>query len=969
MRTSRHIGKWSITALVAMALAALVLMASCQEPASQVPGSASITVHVADATDSKTITPSGGVDVSHYRVTIDNVAEDVHMTSGHLEKDTSFTANNVPAGMWTATVDAYVKNGDAGMDSDYVHVATATSAETRVVAGEQAVLTVMLDSLLDSLSGSISVTLLLPSELDDEGTPFWYSYSIRGTGQRSGVSISHDERMPARTGADGACTIPISDPLEQGSYLLTLKVFDSADASTTFVERTGVEVMRLLPGLEASGTVNLDSQVISEEGFSIDITDTTGDLLVPRTEDGEILYEIDATGTLTPFTITLSEPVPAGFVLQWYVDGDETEAESTDDRSFTMSIAKGMHSVIGIMRDDAASMSVGSVVFDIEVKAAVEITSPFQTFAWPDFSMTDVDDNTNVRDTITPVVSDFETALLAADIYSSSTVSVQEGEMGFSDVDRWKDLVEDFASVLRTAGGYNNYYNGPVLSSYAYSFEDFLIETFGNGFMPMKDVDLISLPPSFSQWVPLIRLESDQRTIAIKPDEAAVLGKGHEFAFELDEANPSFRLVDGALYTADMTTLVSVPKGRDTFRVADGVTRIAPAAFLLDTTIREVDLNDVLEIGDGAFAFCYSLEHCDLSNIEKLGRASFAFCYSLQEMNLSSSIQEIPDYCFAATYSLVMVRLPENIRDIGSGAFANLVWDRTSDYPKPRTVIFETGYEQVSAAMIPVGISSNLPFQWNRLERIVLKDLSSLLLLGSANLGFISEEDVPEIYFMGDMTPIRICSSTSYSYPPSGLPFHLLYPLQGAWAPRIWFAESVQDTWTIISAMESERSIAQFREEYQEFVVKAMAYKYLLEQVLSSDLEYDGHMTSPGIPFYYSIFGSFWRYSSILEGYGLNVLKDEAKPSLLFESDGNEMLEMMKGMSSQYPSTVVDPIPVERIEQILKEELEDFDVDLDVALDEIAEYVQYLIPEQMTLSFDYSRMFNVEFDVPAPGWL
>lgn len=373
MRTSRHIGKWSITALVAMALAALVLMASCQEPASQVPGSASITVRVADATDSKTITPSGGVDVSHYRVTIDNVAEDVHMTSGYLEKDTSFTANNVPEGMWTATVDAYVKNGDAGTDSDYVHVATATSAETRVVAGEQAVLTVTLDSLLDSLSGGISITLLLPSELDDEGTSFWYSYSIRGTGQRSGVSISHDERRPARTGADGACTIPISEPLEQGSYLLTLKVFDSADASTTFVERTGVEVMRLLPGLEASGTVNLDSQVISEEGFSIDITDTTGDLLVPRTEDGRSLYEIDATGTLTPFTVTLSEPVPAGFVLQWYVDGDETEAESTDGRSFTMSIAKGMHSVIGIMRDDSSAMSVGSVSFNMDVKTDVII--------------------------------------------------------------------------------------------------------------------------------------------------------------------------------------------------------------------------------------------------------------------------------------------------------------------------------------------------------------------------------------------------------------------------------------------------------------------------------------------------------------------------------------------------------------------------------------------------------------------
>ena len=210
----------------------VMLLASCQE-ANNNPeaGTAkSITVRVADMTGAKTITPSGEVDVTHYKITVKNTAEDINKTSDYLAKGEAFMVKNVPAGLWTATVDAYVLNSG----SNYVKVASATSAETRVEGGEEATLTVTLDELDDSVSGDVTVTLNMPSELDDDGDTFYYTYTIAGTGQRSSYSYTTQSPLEGSTGADGNAVITIDadgidQVLNQGSYLLTVTVFDKRD--------------------------------------------------------------------------------------------------------------------------------------------------------------------------------------------------------------------------------------------------------------------------------------------------------------------------------------------------------------------------------------------------------------------------------------------------------------------------------------------------------------------------------------------------------------------------------------------------------------------------------------------------------------------------------------------------------------------------------------------------------------------
>ena len=382
---SSNVKKHFVTAfMLVAALLCVIPLASCSEPDQSVPGSADITVRVTDNTNAKTITPSGNVDVSHYKITVKNEAEGINTTSGWLEKGESFTVTNVPAGLWTATVDAYVKNGSTGTDADYVKVATASSSETRVVADTQAVLTVTLSTLDDSLSGDVTVTLDMPAELDDNGDTFYYTYTIAGTGQRSSYGYTMNTPVQGSVNASGNGTLvidtdAISPVLNQGSYLLTVTVFDKATEAESDVVRKGVEIMRLLPGLAASGEINLDSQIINEEGFQVAISDKIGDKL----DLGSASF--NAEGFQKDFAITVNyNGISTSTPVDVYLDGvkktvttDYTAVPGSGNVVFTFtSVEEGRHVVTFILDEADTQLGVGSLTVEVNVPAEIEFV-PF----------------------------------------------------------------------------------------------------------------------------------------------------------------------------------------------------------------------------------------------------------------------------------------------------------------------------------------------------------------------------------------------------------------------------------------------------------------------------------------------------------------------------------------------------------------------------------------------------------------
>ena len=396
--------KGRIAAAFLAALMVLMAFTACNPSANESRVVDELTVSVVDRTDgAKTISPSGEVNITHYKITVKNAAEDIEQTSEWLQKGESYTVSNVPAGLWTATVDAYVKNGTAGTDADYIYIATATSAETRITADGDNEIQVVLNDILDTASGNITVTLDMPAELDDENDQFWYTYEIAGTGSRDGVSYSMSTRTQGTVGASGQATITINaddllgtgSDLLQGSYVLTVTIYDSADAGTTNVTRTGVEVMRLLSGLAASGTINLDTQVVNEEGFLVLVDDSIGDKIVIAADDfvDNTANEIDGSKPFN-FDITFSEAsglAGADVTIRGFLDGEELNAstspytfttsttdpamsEGADIRTIFSGLPGGQHVLTYVISENGTQIGVGSLTILAKVKADITIT-------------------------------------------------------------------------------------------------------------------------------------------------------------------------------------------------------------------------------------------------------------------------------------------------------------------------------------------------------------------------------------------------------------------------------------------------------------------------------------------------------------------------------------------------------------------------------------------------------------------
>ena len=247
-----------------------------------------------------------------------------------------------------------------------------------VKAGESATLSVTLDTLLDAHSGDITITLNMPAGLDTESASFYYTYTIAGTGQRSEFSYALPSPQQGTVDASGNGTIVIDADtigLYQGSYLITVTAFDQATEGASSIVRKGVEVMRLVAGLPASGEISLDSQIISDEGFQVAVTDKIGN----RLDLGNATYDSfaeDMTITVDYSAVSTDTPVAV------YVDGEkktsETDYTATPSGSsvafkFT-SMASGRHIVTFILDEADTELGVGSLTVEVNIPTDINIT-------------------------------------------------------------------------------------------------------------------------------------------------------------------------------------------------------------------------------------------------------------------------------------------------------------------------------------------------------------------------------------------------------------------------------------------------------------------------------------------------------------------------------------------------------------------------------------------------------------------
>ena len=959
MRTYRIVPR------VLAALAAVMLvfgLASCQEPQNNITGTTgTLSVRVIDTTDAKTISPEGNVDVSHYVITLHNDAEGIHKASGYIAKNETFSISGVPAGTWYATVEAYVER-DAGR---YLRIAESQSAAQLVYGSQDALFSITLDSLLDELSGYVSLTLVMPPELRNGS--FNWSWTMTGLGDRSGTTFSceSDEMMKASDG-EAAFSIPAVDPdgkgtgsLLQGSYLLEFSIYDGADYDSSTTKRKAADVMRLLSGEAAYGTLDFHSDEIFEGELLITVQDDIGNQIRPETSDGETVYELDWDEEGTDFSVSFTDGGILGYDLTWYLDGTEAEVVPDGDGTWTFSdLGKGRHTLIAIVIDPAHEMAVGSlsIVVDVAMNPSIGTKVPELPDHTADMEPSPEipqefypEPDTGLTDTV-GLVETMLTSPIGGVISSTPEIVVNEGETGFADA----------AEHTETVGRYV----GMILDSYTGDISDMFDDILGNrGVIGMNNTDTITIPASFTDMPMPIRLESGKQLILAQPEDAKKLSSSHQFRFEVDPDNPMYVSVDGALYSKDMKILYSAPKGSESFKVDERTERIAYGAFLLDPDIRQVDISNVTAIEGGAFAFCYNLETINLENVTELGVASFAFCYSLDNVEFSDRLTSIPANCFSSTHSLD-VRIPSSVRSIGDSAFASINDGSMTGYPE-RSIVFE------GTGAMDWGY---VPFQYSNFGKVGVTDMEQFAAVfgGDRSDYFMT---IPDIAVLGDGSLSEYADMLVE-----------LIMLGEFWVSRE--ATSPETAMTLVGAMfgglmngsspflplgynlEAGELASEFQMAMIQAVVMEVAYDELLpiySQNMGSDIP------EPIAEWYMQRMLN--AYKNALREFGVDLGGNPHIMAVNFESGGSRPSSIFGSYASMMDEPMrqtitVEPVTEEMVDEFVSLLAEQVSFELtDAQMRDVMAVLDYWIPAttEFTRSLDTSRLYTT--GNPEPDWL
>lgn len=143
-------------------------------------------------------------------------------------------------------------------------------------------------------------------------------------------------------------------------------------------------------------------------------------------------------------------------------------------------------------------------------------------------------------------------------------------------------------------------------------------------------------------------------------------------AYEIDEDNPYYTVVDGVVFSKDLRTLVAFPSAypKKHYSVPDTTITIVSHAFS-DAQIESIDLPDGLsEIEDWTFDGC-TIQSINIpDSVKKLGRGTFRCCRHLEHITLSGGLTEIPAQAFTSCTKLKIIDVPSSVRRLFYSAVA-----------------------------------------------------------------------------------------------------------------------------------------------------------------------------------------------------------------------------------------------------------------------------------------------------------
>lgn len=137
--------------------------------------------------------------------------------------------------------------------------------------------------------------------------------------------------------------------------------------------------------------------------------------------------------------------------------------------------------------------------------------------------------------------------------------------------------------------------------------------------------------------------------------------------------NQTYTSVDGVLFTADMSTLLSYPGGKAgaEYAIPQGVKVIGEAAFDSVAGLQSVTVPDgVTTIGETAFIWSQIQSVSLPASVTSIEYGAFSYCQNLQSVSLSEGLESLGGLAFCGS-AIQSVVIPASVTSIGDGAFAN----------------------------------------------------------------------------------------------------------------------------------------------------------------------------------------------------------------------------------------------------------------------------------------------------------
>lgn len=168
------------------------------------------------------------------------------------------------------------------------------------------------------------------------------------------------------------------------------------------------------------------------------------------------------------------------------------------------------------------------------------------------------------------------------------------------------------------------------------------------------------------------------------------------YEFIVPEGNNKFTVVDGVLFTKDMTRLVKYPRARydSNYDVPKGVLSIEKGAFAHSNLrtiklpksllmigdmafyyarLNEIEIPDnVLSIGDKSFYRSTIIKAVIGDGVKTIGEEAFYDCNNMTSIKLGKSIKKVEAGAFNACAKVNTINLPDGLEVIGSFAFKSL---------------------------------------------------------------------------------------------------------------------------------------------------------------------------------------------------------------------------------------------------------------------------------------------------------